>query len=405
MLRGPAQTTRLRQLLAGILLLLAPAVEARAENARFDASGYLKTLYRYSRSGLSGSPYWSDLSRVRTTLELSRAAGGEPDAPVLRAHADYDHELLTGSYLHSAEWRRYGTAEPPSYLDMEGTISSAPDAFWRHRLYRGWAELRSESFDLRFGRQRVAWGTGKLWNPTDFLNPYPPASIEREERRGVDALYARRGLGELGQAEGVWTLADRWSASDLLARVRGNRWGSDFSLLAGKVAPSTDSWAAGGDFAADVFDGNFHGEWLYADLKTRTPFWKGLVGYEYDFGSAPPHAWLKNLWALVEYHHNGAGRSDELRYDTGPVTGGREVALARNYLGAGLRKELHPLLQVELYALANLDDQSTFLMPSLDWNALKDLHLLAGFQRFGGTRVSEYGRQPDGFFAQAQYFF
>lgn len=380
------------------LLWLLPALLASgAEAASLEASGYAKSLLRSARSPLTRSYYWSDLNRARLTLDAKAAA--------VRVHVDYDNEWLAGSYLRSGDYARFGFGDVPAYLDMEQTLSSGTDVYWRHRLYRGWAELSAGDGVLRFGRQRIAWGTGKLWNPTDLLNPYSPTALEREERAGVDAAYWRQGLGRLGQAEAAYTLADRWPQSDLLVRLRGNAFGTDVSVLGGKAAASTASWAAGGDFAADVFGGSLHGEVLYSDLKTRAPFWKGLLGYDYEFGASPPWRPLKDLWLLFEYHGNGQGSADPARYQPAALLSGRQVSLARDYLGLGLRKTLHPLLRLEFYAVANLDDGSKALMPSLDWNALGDLHLSIGWQRFGGGPTSEFGRQPNASYLQAQLFF
>ncbi|MFH1726372.1 MAG: hypothetical protein ABII00_17310 [Elusimicrobiota bacterium] len=378
--------------------------------ASFRASGYLKNLYRYTRSALTGAPYWSDLTRARLSLDAEMAPAEPPDAwsppeRSLRVHVDYDHELRAGSFLKSSDFRLFGLGEPESYLTMEQAVSSGTDAHYRHLSYRGWVELRSGPWSARFGRQRVAWGAGKIWNPIDVLNPYRPTSLEREERPGVDAALLRRGIGALGQAEAVYALAGRWAESDLLGRVRGNPGGVDLSLLGGKVASSTASWMLGGDFAADVRGGTLHGEWSYTDLRVRTPYWRALLGYEYSFGADPPLRWLKDLWFVTEVLHNGRGRTEPRRYDFTALAGGREVSVARDYWGAGLRKELHPLVQVELYHILNLNDESHFISPSISWNAVGNLHLLAGWQRFGGSPASEYGRRANIAYAQAQYFF
>src|SRR5207253_1761816 len=104
------------------------------------------------------------------------------------------------------------------------------------------------------GRQRVAWGTGKFWNPTDVLNPYQPTSVERDERRGVDAAYAKYSLGDLTQAEAAWAPQDRWPEHALLGRLKSNWRGYDVSAMGGKIASSTNSWMAGGDFAGNFFE-------------------------------------------------------------------------------------------------------------------------------------------------------
>jgi len=87
------------------------------------------------------------------------------------------------------------------------------------------------------------------------------------------------------------------------------------------------------------------------------------------------------------------------------VLAGREVSVARDYAGASFARDVHPLLKVEAFAIANADDGSTFFSPALTWNALNDLYLSAALQRFGGERRTEYGRQPNQTVLTAQYYF
>ncbi|OIO06822.1 MAG: hypothetical protein AUJ52_11470 [Elusimicrobia bacterium CG1_02_63_36] len=376
-----------------LALLLLPAA---ANAAEFSASGQFKNLYETGRSSLNRKPYRKNTTRARVELEASQG-------PV-RARVDYDHELFTGSYLRSLEYRKFGLAEPPGHFDLEQNISSGTDGLYRHRLYRGWIEARGAGMRLRFGRQRIAWGTGKLWNPVDVLNPYQPTSLEREERRGVDSLHASRALGALGQIEAAYTLADRWKESDFLARVRGNFDKTDLSLIGGHVAASTGSWMAGGAWSSDLEGGNFHGEWSIVDLKIADMFFRGMAGYEYTFSADPFWAPLKDVWVVAEYLYNGKGRGDFSRYDFAQLATGREVSVARHYLGTGITKEFHPLVKGELYALFNADDGSQFFAPSVSYNPVGELHLSAGWQRFGGGRNSEFGRRGNIGFVQGQWF-
>ncbi|HBL17604.1 MAG: hypothetical protein A2X36_08620 [Elusimicrobia bacterium GWA2_69_24] len=392
-------------------LLLAVLCAAPAPSgAGVTASGQVKNLYHTSRSSLDGAYYWNDLSRARVELGAVAPLTRERDAEGLatasvEARAEYDHEFRAGTFLRTRDYRLYGFGEPDDFLTMDQVISTGPYVHYRHRLYRGWVQVQAGDLKVRFGRQRVAWGTGKLWNPTDFLNPFTPYAVEREERRGVDALTVQKGLGALGGAEAAYVPAGRWTETDLLGRVRGNAAGTDLSLLGGKVASSTASWVLGGDFALDVREGNLHGEWSYTDLRTRTPFWKGMIGYEYSFSTDPPLRLLKDLWWTAEYFHNGRGHTRKQRYEPAVLQRGREIALGKDYLGLGLKKELHPLVNAEFTGLLNLDDRSHFAGPSVTWNAVRDFYLLAGWQRFGGTPGSEFGRLHNIAYFQAQYFF
>ncbi len=358
-------------------------------SAGVKASGYLKTLWQYSHSALDQRAYNLSTSRGRLTLD------GEHRA--LRAHVDYDHQVAAGSYFRTTEFRLFGYAPPKPWLDMEGTISTGTTNGYGHGVYRGWVGLEDERGVLRAGRQRIAWGTGKLWNPTDVLNPYQTVSVEQSERRGVDSLYGRASVGDLGQAELVWAPQENWPEHSLLARGRGNIAGWDASVLGGKVAGSTGSFLVGGDFAGTLLDGTLHGELAYFTPENRTSCWKAGLGYDYTF---PNDASL-----VVEWYHAGNGRTDPRRYDRAAVRAGREIGVGRDYVGGSVSHDLHTLVKVEAVGVANASDGSTFFYPSLGYNALEDLWLTAAWQRFGGDRVSEFGPQPNQVVFTAQLWF
>lgn len=370
----------------GLLLLAALAAPA---SAGVKAGGYLKSFFQYSHSLLDRRAYGLSTSRGRLSLD------GE--LGVLRGHADYDHQVAAGSYFRTTEYRLFGYSPPRPWLEMQGTLSTGTTNGWGHGVYRGWVGLEDEGKLLRAGRQRVAWGTNKLWNPTDVLNPYQPVTVERDERRGVDALYGRAALGDLGQAELAWAPRDTWPEHSLIARVRGNREGWDGSLLFGKVAGSTGSLIAGADFAGTVLDGTLHGEVAYFTPEIRTPYWKAGLGYDYTFPNADA--------LVVEWFHAGNGQVDARRYDFSALRAGREVSVARNYAGGSYTKEWHTLFKAEAVGVANADDASTFFYPSLSFNALADLWLSAAWQRFGGEPDTEFGRNPNQIVFTAQYWF
>ena len=50
---------------------------------------------------------------------------------------------------------------------------------------------------LVVGRQRISWGTGRVWNPTDIFNPINPANFGKIEKDGSDAASMKFYLGQL----------------------------------------------------------------------------------------------------------------------------------------------------------------------------------------------------------------
>lgn len=334
-------------------------------------SGYLKDIWRDSRVD-------QNLFRARVAVDAQ--------AGIARGRVEYDNEIKSG---HSANFL---FPEPRlSWLDLDLVGGAGARHRWRHRLWRAWGGLETGEWTLRAGRQRISWGAGKMWNPTDVLNPYDPATIERDERAGVDAAYARRSLGDLSQAELVWAPHDDWDRSFLLGRLRTNAAGFDWALMGGKAAFSTTTWIVGGDFAGAAGEGAVHGEWAVTGGKLRA-----LAGYERSF---------EDVALMAEYLHNGPGERDKRRYNRRLLLGGRESLLGRHYGGGSTAWEAHALVKLELYGLASLRDGSALINPSASWNALADLHLTAGWQFFTGRAESEFGPLSDVLFLQAQYYF
>jgi len=377
--------------LLALLLIAAPAA------AETKVSGYLKSIEQWTAGTLDDRPYNLNTSRARLTLD-------EKDGP-FAGHADLDAQEGVGSFFRTLDFKTFGYSPPQPWLTMERTVSTGTTNGFGVGAYRAWIGVEDERGALRAGRQRIAWGTGKIWNPTDVLNPYSPTSVERDERRGVDALYARAGAGALGQAEWVWAGQDRWVDHQMLARGRGSLGGWDVSALGGKIAGSTAAFMVGGDFAGTLADGTLHGEWGYFHPQWRTPYWKAGLGWDYTFPDETKPSALKNAAFVFEYFHAGNGQTDARRYDFRPVLAGTEVSVARNYVGATLAKDLNPLLKLELFGIANADDGSTFFNPALTWNALDDLYLTGAVQRFGGEKRTEYGRQPNQLVLTGQYYF
>ncbi len=374
-----------------LLLLAAPGF------AQIQVGGYLKNIWQYSGAELGDRPYFLNTSRARLSLDAKD--------DLFQAHLDLDNQVAAGSFFRTNDFKVFGYQPQQPWLTMQRTISTGTTNGYGIGAYRAWIGLENESGVVRAGRQRIAWGTGKIWNPTDVLNPHSPTSIEPDEREGVDALYARAGIGTLGQAEYVWAGQDTWIKQQMLGRVRGNLAGWDASLLGGKVAGSTGSFMVGGDFAGTLLDGTLHGEWAAFHPETRTPYWKAGLGYDYTIPSETKLRWLKDAAFVFEYFHAGNGSTDPARYNFAPVLAGTEVSVAQNYFGASFSEDLHPLVKLELFALANADDGSTFFFPQLTWNALNGLYLTAALQRLGGERRTEYGRNPNQTALTVQYYF
>jgi hypothetical protein len=266
--------------------------------------------------------------------------------------------------------------------------------YGRHRLYRAAVTFSSGNADLRIGRQRIAWGTGRFWSPLDILNPFSPIALEREERIGVDAALAEYKLGALARLSAVYAPQHERRDASAALRWQANTAGIDHALVAGRFARDR---VLGADIATQIGDAGLRAELTRTRRAAGDRYWRALIGVDYAFANT--------LTLGAELYYDGAGASDRQRYDFASLFAGRIQNLGRRYFGGYAGYEITPLLKWNNYFVANLDDRSSYFAPSLVYALRTNLDLTLGAQRFRGGGGSEFARLADAWYAQLQWFF
>lgn len=370
---------------AAAVLVAVACGGVRAEGLAF--SGYYKSLAIASETVLpAGEPYFLDLNRVR--LQVQGAL-----TPRVAVDLQYDNEVLVGDYLRTDQFSLQSALPPQTWRRLDGRYGSGPAWYGRHRLYRGSATLAIGDTDVRVGRQRIAWGTGRLWSALDRLNPLDPTALERGERIGVDAVLIERKLGAVerlsfvhaGHRDAPPTTAVRWHA---------NLAGVDHSLVIGRVRGER---MLGGDVATQIGGAGLRVELAHHVREDGRSHRRALVGVDYAFPGS--------LTLSGELHYDGAGARDPSQYNFAARFAGRIQGVARRYAGGTLGYELTPLLKAVVTAVWNLDDRSRLFAPSLVWSLRENLDLGVGVQRFSGRAGSEFRAFADVGYAQVQWYF
>lgn len=383
-----------RTALCAVLCTGAVSGAQSAENAGQDAcapfslSGYYKNLLQNSVTSFPAQKaYTLDLNRLH--LELKGQLN-----PALALELQYDNELLLGSYLRTSQFELQKDVRPAQYWRAESVYAESPDVYGRHRLYRAFATLALGDTDLRIGRQRIAWGSGRFWSPLDILNPTSPIQLEREERPGVDAVLVEYILGEVSRLSAVY--APQRASADGSAAVywHGNRTGVDFSVVAGKFRGDR---LIGADIATQVGSAGIRGELTYTLPAGAKNYRRALIGADYAFANT--------LTVSAELYYNGAGASDPRVYDFAALMTGRIQNVGQRYLGVFASYEITPLLKSNNYLVVNLHDGSRYLAPSLTYSVRTNIDWTIGLQSFSGNTTSEYGRVNNVYYTQLQWFF
>ena len=350
-------------------------------------NGYAKNLGIQSSSFLTTDSYFLNISRLR-------AIGRVDAGPSLHAELWLDTELITGSFLDSPDFLLSQSLDRTTYLDLDWTVHSEDNYQLRQQFFRANISFYSDAIQFTAGRQRIAWGTGFVWNPTDLLHPINPTSIERDEESGIDALYAVVPLGALSQIEGVWAIGRTPSQSSYAARAVFNAGDYDIGVMGGYFR---EHWIVGGDLAGYLGGAGLRAEWAVQAPDVGPVQLRSILNIDYNFASG--------YYTVLELHYNGPGSSSSENYDLNTLLSGTVFNLAELYSAVIVSKSLTPLTAVSLYSLMNFNDGSGLAGPAFTWAALQNLEVSLSSYLFFGRSSSEFGAFSNAYFGSVQLYF
>lgn len=369
------------------VMVLVPGFSAFGQTST-SIHGYAKNLAIRSSSLLSGEAFILDVSRFRAK---GKVLGGSR----FNAEAWLDTEVLLGRFVSSDEYNLAETYSRPSLLDLDWEVASGESYTVRQNLFRAFATVYFGQSLLTIGRQRIAWGSGFAWNPTDIINPFNPGAIELGERTGVDAAYLSVQAGTASRLELVVAAGGReWSRTIFASRYGTNFREYDVALMA---ALMDDAWVAGGDFAGYIGGAGLRGELAFTRHAAGRGTIRAVLNADYSFSNG--------LYSLAEVHYNGPGSQSKANYDVEALLQGDTFSLAQRYAALSVARGFSPLVGGALYALANLDDGSALVGPSLTASLADNVDMAASTYFFVGKSDTEYGGQHHVFFASLQWYY
>jgi hypothetical protein len=313
-------------------------------------------------------------------------------------------------------------AEAPyrmSQLDWQLADSGTTFAY-RHEFDRALVSLHPAWGEITIGRQAIGLGRGVLFGAVDIFSPFSPLEVDREWRRGVDAVRAEWNVTDTSSLELLAAFGESWDDSALLGRARGYIGSVDGELILGKRAQDS---MFGSSLSAAVLGAEVHLELALFDTSEALPdgalfgddhlVAKGVFGASYTFDVG------NGVTLLVEYHYSGFGVKDieeamsrledpifrerYLRGDT-QILGQHAMALQLTY-------PFNETLSGALLVLQSPLDGSGLVVPSIGWDLTQNLSLTAsGFFPWGnepseGRLGSEYGATPAALFVQLNLYY
>jgi hypothetical protein len=371
-------------------------IPAEESDFSFKIGGMYKNLFMYQRtdSYIGYNPMRallprkrdlvSDMNRIRVTPEMKYS-------DILLIHADVDNEVIPGNYNKSYEfdsfWRD-STYNDLFKLSWEPAYSRK--LYYRTKIHKAYAKLSVSDLSLTLGRQQIRFGSGKLWNPLDILNPITPTFIEGpEEQKGTDAAKVDYYFSDSAVLTVVYDQKRRDNDIKKLNPKYANYIGrfkmtfseTDIAVLGGMIS---QKYAGGADIATNFMDGMLRGSLIYFWPEKGPQFFQASTGFEYSF--------RMGLNFLVEYFYNGSamnGRRDvKNAFIESQIFGiyqhdyfklaNQFLTYNRHYLGLALGYDFMPLLRGEFFSIYDPQGKGLFVSPTLRFNMLDNLDISAG---------------------------
>ena len=280
-------------------------------------------------------------------------------------------------------------------FDLTSTITDSPSQQTYHRLDRLLVSYNTDNITTRFGRQAITWGNGFVFNVMDLFNPFSPTAIDTEYKPGDDMLYIQTILASNSDWQFIY-LPRRNNDSDI------KKSESSFAAKFHTTISSSDlEFLVSQHYNEEIFGFGFNypvadSMWRMDITQTRTNTDKNITSLSTNMD----YSWTsfnKNFYGFVEYYYNGFGTdksgetANTLLLDR--VARGEFYALFKRYLAAGLRIEIHPLINLSPTLIQNLTDNSALLSLTAQYDWLQNLSLTGQLLLSQGNAASEYGGQ------------
>ena len=369
---------------------------APQQSERYQLTGYAKYLF--------SNTVTPTMEQVNDHLLHARINGKLFFGETLRLTAEVRHRVYAGG---SVEKNR----DFLSTIRADHDLPNADIVWWNTRTSVGYSELDRLWLDATYdrlqfslGRQRIAWGTALVWNPTDLFNPLSVLDIDYEERPGVDAVRLQYFSSEVTKVELAVRPGRSKSRSVIAGKILLNRWSYDVHLLGG--IQGGDPFA-GLAWAGDIAGAGFRGEVISKKISDETvflePSWKDA--WSTSVALSADYTFTNNTYIHTEMLFNDHGTSDEAMASVPLSHSLGLLSPARWSLFQELSFDAHPLVRMSGFVIVDLGDHSYVVVPSVAWSAVENIDLSLYGLFFFGSPMTEYGNYGRSLFARLKWSF
>jgi len=354
----------------------------------FSLSGYYKNLF----IGYKTNEYYDNSTYPQSKLLLTdvnriRLSPNCDIGNTIAFHADIDNEIIVSNYTQSKTFEASYIGFSYNELYTDSYDYQNDDMYYRFKLHRAYIKAVAGKSTITVGKQLVRFGSGKIWNPLDIVNPISPIRFEgAEETKGVNALrlelypanFFEIGFVYVPQRKNNELYSSSFSTSVYLLRNKIVIGSTEVAFLVGNIIERN---IVGADIATTVHDGLLRVSVLGNKIDGHV-YYVGGAGYEYSF------EW--GLTLLLEYFYNGycLNKNPELLnayYESIQygMNQKRYGAVAYNFLtfnehyaGISIMFSGASLFSLQATAIVDFQGKGVIGIPTASYNIIEDCDLM-----------------------------
>jgi hypothetical protein len=302
---------------------------------------------------------------------------------------------------------------PHDFVDLDAFLWESKMSLGYFEVDRIWIDYTKGDLETTLGRQRIAWGTCLVWNPTDLFNPLNILDFDYEELPATDAIRIQYYTGPVTKIDLAYKPANDPNNQVLAGLWRLNKWNYDFNLIAGM---RFKRWLAGFSWAGDVLEAGFRGEILVSQAPNEPDTNSIYQSINQSSLSSSKNAIISlalsgdytfpnTFYIHTEILFNNIGKASQTLLFQQEANKIGLLSAARWEIYQEFSYDITPLLRGSLFGLCNPDDRSYVIVPSISYSIVTNLDLFLISMFFEGDPLTEYGAYGTSFYVRIKLSF
>jgi hypothetical protein len=389
-----------------LLIIFFPLIQTSAQLSPFEYNGYAKYLFSSSKYPLIEDRLDDHLIHLRLNTKWY-ATQSITTALELRFRAFY------GQSVEKIPNYKSLIQTPNDFADLDAFLWETDKSLGYLEVDRLWFDYYKNNLQVTLGRQRVAWGTCWVWNPTDLFNPLNVLDFDYEERPATDAIRVQYYTGPVTKLDVAYKPANDPNNQILAGLWSLNRWDYDFNLIAGM---RFKRWLAGFSWVGDILEAGFRGEILISqapDMPDTNFIYEpinqsSLSSSEnpiINFALSGDYTFPNTFYIHTEVLYNNVGKTSNTFLFQPEANKLGLLTAARWSIYQEFAYDITPLFRGSLFGLFNPNDKSFVIVPSINYSVITNLDLFLITMFFEGNPLTEYGEYGTSFFARIKFSF